>query len=431
MKKLFLAELKKRILYRPEKNRSGVALIMAISALTLMTYLAMEIMYETSIEYIVNAQNLHRLKAYYAAKSGLEIGLLRVKIFQQLQPTLKNLGGTTPFGEVADLVWRLPFQWPIQVPDFVNSVDKGLIGKTEKESLMEAKYSVQIELEGTKIDVNDLWSPSKGLREITRRQLLNIFETKKRDDREFFQKHASFKFEELINSITDFMSDKRESLNGGNKKDAYREFQSPDFPPNRGFITLDEIRLVPGMTDEFFEILRPAITIYGMRAFNPNKAPPEVLKALDSSMTDRIVQKVIERRSDPKKGGPFRATEDPSSRDSFWSFLEDEGARLADETKKIPLVFDDYYNFRIVAVGEASKIRSTLIAITVDLKKQVQQVSQFVKKEAQSGDSSSAENSGGNPSQQPSPTSTQGQQSQNNSNAPTKGPPRIVYWEEL
>lgn len=427
-KSVFLQELKRRIFYRPSTNRSGVAIIMAVSALTLMTYLAMEIMYETSIEYIVNAQNLHRLKAHYAAKAGLEIGLLRVKIFQQVQPTLKNLGGTTPFGDVADLVWKLPFQWPIQVPDFVNAVDKDLIGDSATESLMDAKYSVQIELEGTKIDVNDLWSPSKGLREVTKRQLLNIFENKKRDDREFLQKHGSFKFEELINSLTDFMSDKRDSLNGGSKKDGYQDFQSPDFPPNRGFISLEEIRLVPGMTDEFFEILKPAITVYGMRAINPNKAPPEVLKALDASMTDQIVQKVIERRSDPRKGGPFKATQNPDDRDSFWSFLEDEGARLADETKKIPLVFDDYYNFRITSVGEASKVRSTLIAITVDLKKQVQQVSKFVKSEAQEANPGAAPPPNNNQSGQ---NSTQGQQGQNNSNAPTKGPPRIVYWEEL
>ncbi len=432
----FLRILKSRMRYLPAKNKSGVAIIMAVTSLTLMTYLAMEIMYETSVEYIVNAQNLHRIKAHYAAKAGMEISLLRLKIFQQLQPTLKNLGGTTPFGDVADLVWKLPFGWPIDVPDFVNAVDTGLIKESSKESLMEAKYKTMIELEGTKIDVNDLWSPSKGLREMTKRQLLNIFQTKLRDDRDFFQKHASFKFEELINNMTDFMSDKRDSLNGGSKKDGYQEFQSQDFPPNRAFITLDEIRLVKGMTDEFFELMKPAITVYGMRALNPNKAPAEVLKSIDPSMTDQIVAKVIERRSDPLKGGPFKATQNADDRDSFWSFIEGEGARLQDETKKIPLIFDDYYNFRVTSIGEASKIQSTLVAITVDLKKQVKQVSKYVKDEkaAEQGQNQTDPNNPQQPNNNPqgnNQTSTQGQQGQNNSDAPTKGPPRIVYWEEL
>lgn len=433
--KSFFQILIRRSRYLPTKNKSGVAIIMAVSALTLMTYLAMEIMYETSIEYIVNAQNLHRLKAHYAARAGLEMGLVRVKIFQQLQPVLKNLGGTTPFGDVADLVWKLPFNWPIEIPGFLNSVDADLINNSGKESLMHAKYKVQIELEGIKIDVNDLWSPSKGLRAITKRQLLTIFENKLRDDKDFFQKHSGVKFDELINNIADFMSDKRDSLNGGSKKDDYQEFQSQDFPPNRAFISLEEIRFVKGMTDEFFELLKPAITVYGMRAINPNKAPPEVLKSLDPSMTDQIVQKVVQRRSDPKLGGPFKATTNPDDRDSFWAFLEGEGARLLDETKKIPLVFDDYYNFRITSIGEANKVYSTLVAITVDLKKQVKQVAKYMKDEKaaeQNQQNSDPNNTGGtNPQDSGNTTSTQGQQNSNNSDAPTKGPPRIVYWEEL
>lgn len=425
--KVFIQRLK----YLPGKSRSGVAMILAVASLTLMTYLAMEIMYETTIEYAVNAQGLHRIQAHYAAKSGLEIGLLRVKIFQQLQPMLKNLGGTTPLGDVADLVWKLPFQWPIQVPEGVDMVNQSLLEESGEESLMKAKYSVQIELEGTKIDLNDLWSPSKGLREITKKQLINIFEAKARDDQEFFRKHAGMRWEELVNNITDFMSDKRDSLNGGNKRDGYAEFASQDFPPNRAFISLEELRLVNGMTDEFFDLLAPAVTVYGMRAINPNKAPPEVIRSLHASITDQIVQELMKRRSDPDLGPAFKKTEDPNDPESFWSFLENNGARIDDETKKVPLIFDDYYNFRITSIGEAGTARSTLIAIVVDLKKQAKQVGALIKEEAAANNNQQQNPPPAGTTPPPGGTQPSGQQAGNKAEAPSKGPPRIVYWQEL
>ena len=61
------------------KNQKGVALMIAIFTVVIVLYLAMEILYETNIEYAVNAQAVHKVKAYYAAKSGYELSLLRIK----------------------------------------------------------------------------------------------------------------------------------------------------------------------------------------------------------------------------------------------------------------------------------------------------------------------------------------------------------------
>ena len=49
---------------------------------------------------------------------------------------------------------------------------------------------------------------------------------------------------------------------------------------NSCFASLDELRLVPGMTPEVFDALAPYVTVYGEGAVNANTAPAVVLSAL-------------------------------------------------------------------------------------------------------------------------------------------------------
>ena len=61
---------------------------------------------------------------------------------------------------------------------------------------------------------------------------------------------------------------------------------------NGPFDSVDELRLVPGMTPTLFDALEPYVTIYGSDAVNVNTAEPLVLKAagLDDSQIDTILQ---------------------------------------------------------------------------------------------------------------------------------------------
>lgn len=62
------------------------------------------------------------------------------------------------------------------------------------------------------------------------------------------------------------------------------------------FTTVDELRLVPGMTPELFTTLKPHVTVYGTGAINVNTASALVLNALDCD-GDRLVR---ERQTQPE-----------------------------------------------------------------------------------------------------------------------------------
>lgn len=403
-------------LSRPVTNNRGIALMLAIACLMLIMYFANEVSYDSNVEYLVNSQGLNRVKAYYAAKSGMQLSLLRIKIYQQAQSKFGAQLGNSP---LLDQIWKFPFAWPLPIPDELSAVDKDNFKKLTKTSSMDSSYLVTIEDEGSKIDINDLNSPSKALREATKKQLLNIFEQKKKEDEAFATAYGNVRFEELINSIADWMSNKSESLNGGDKRSRYSELnqeaQSDYYPPNRGFRTLSELHFVPGMTDDFYTLMEPRITIYGMKGINPNLASKEVLKSLDPAMTDEVVSEIIKRRDSEDEGGPFKCDQSGGSQD-FWNFVQQKGVRVIGNPEEIPLICDTVMNFKIRSTGEFAGATREITAIVMDLNKAASKVKSYTDKEKQK------------PEDKPSDDKTKKPAETKDKIA--KGPPRIVYWNE-
>src|SRR5690349_15933091 len=106
-------------------NNRGMALIMAITCILVISWIAMEVSYDSLVEYNVNVNSLNRLKAYYAARSGVELSLLRIKTYQQASSQFgKQLGGNS---EMLEQIWKMPFAWPVPMPEGLSAVDKDAI----------------------------------------------------------------------------------------------------------------------------------------------------------------------------------------------------------------------------------------------------------------------------------------------------------------
>ncbi len=426
-----ISKVRKRLKYNPlkQKNSKGVALLLAITSMILMVYIASEVSVDSTIEYAVNSQEINRIKAYYAARNSAEIALLRIKLFQQASLMQLPPG----FAQELDQIWKFPFAWPLPIGDKALSAEKDSLGETLKAALFDGQYEHSISDEGSKIDINDLASPSKTLREVTKKQLLNIFEQKLTSDEKFREQYQNYKFSELVNKITDWMSDVNTSANGGDKRGAFQEL-GENYPPNRGFRTIDELRLVPGMSEEFFTLLSQNITIYGMKSINPNIASSMVLKSLDTGITDEVLKEILKRRDNPEEGGPFKGSSAEECAKDFKTFIESRGARLQPEFDQIPFICDKVINFRIQATGRSGSgkgaVQKKINFVVMDINRAVAQIKSFIDKEkkaAAGNQPPQIDPKTGLPLQQPQtgPTSTKPKQE-----PLPKGRPRVVYWSE-
>ncbi len=407
------------------KNQKGVALLLATFTVVIITYLVSEILYDTNVEYIVNSQAINRLKAYYAARSGLQISLLRIKVYNKVQ---QQFGAAIPAEQkkMLEMIWQFPLSWPPMVPEGASGVDKDMIKDKIKESAMDAVYVTSISDEGSKIDVNDLGSPSKGLRDVTRKLLMQIFENRFKNDEQWARANEGLEYEKVINNMIDWVDLDSVGVTGADEHSVYGNMtMEKPYPPNRSFRTVEEIRMVAGMTEEIYDMLKDRITVYGTHAINPNHASGDVIKALDVSLNDEVVNKILSRRNDPDKG-PFKDEKD------FWGFVNAEGGNVSEETQKsIPLIFTQVTNFRIRSTGEYAGANREIEAVVFDFSSAAKTVATRLQSEANVAANGKDPNEGDANAKSPGAGAGKTGNTANKSNEPLpKGPPRIVYFIE-
>lgn len=417
-------------------NNSGIALLVAIFAFVLMFTIATEVSYDTTVEYTIASQQVQRIKAYYAAKSGLELSLLRVQLYKAAMVALGDTLG--PQKQMLDLIWQFPLTWPPAIPEKakVTEVDKSQLKSAVEKSLMDAQYATTITGESGKINLNNLGSEVKAIKESTKSEVLKIFDNEMRTNDEFRRRNAGVNFEEIVNWIMDWVSAGNDSANGGDKMRPYDKFPLTDsnkdfIPARRPFKTMDELHMVAGMKDEYFKLLEDRVTIYGIDGVNVNYAPKDVLMSLDASFTEEAANAVIKRRQDPKEGGPFPPGDECDKQ--FLNFVSQYGVNVRSITdSKILLICEPEFNFRVTSTGLFQKAKREIMVITFDLDNLPGRLADALNKQDQ------AANQGPTASQTQAPA-TQGQPNagtpaktddkKNKMKAP-KGRPTVVYWEE-
>ncbi len=405
-------------------KQTGVALMISLFAVIVLSFIAVELSYDVSIEYIISNKEYHRLKAYYAAKAGVELSRLRIHIYKQAFAQLgQQLAGQQ---HLLDMIWNFPLVWPITsvLPAELGRVEREQIQDTVSESLMgSTQYTTQILSEGSKIDINDLASEIEALRDMTRMQLINIFDTNMENEESYGRTFPDYDYEQIVDNITDWVDRDQNGQKGGAESNLYSQIVVDndirgDLPPNRPFRTLQEVKMVNGVTNKIYNLLAPHITVYGNKGINPNYAGTHLLKTLDARITDEVVAAIEERKSDPSQG-LFQNAED------FFTFLDGFIDTQSMRNKKIPFYFGSEYNFMIKSTGLSNNVQKDIIAIVYDV-------------EATASNLSRAKTNLQNNKANPNPTSASANTKQPTNNnttntqqakAPT-GPPVIVYWYE-
>jgi general secretion pathway protein K len=413
--------------WRMLKDNSGAALMMAIFTMTMLLTVSMDMLFETSVEIQVSSQAVNQVKAYYAAKAGVEIALLRIHIYKK---AMSMAGSMLPNKSMLDPIWNVPFAWPPVIPGAASGADKSDIKSAVKESLMKSQYLVTIESEGSKIGINDLASPSKVVADSTKQQLMQIFASKMESDEKFASKYRGLDFGKVLNNVADWVDEDHDSRNGGDESALYANLPgskgtSQFMPPNQPFKTLKELHMVEGINDDLYDMLESRITVFGDKGININYASKDVLMSLTPLITAEKADKIVESRTDPNRG-PFKDEKE------FLDFLNNklsipgnpfEGKDKTDQTK-VPLIFDAEYNFRIHSTGVAGKVNKDIIAIVYDLDRVKERLKTLMATQSPSPTPT------GTPNTAPPPAATATPAPSADAAKTPNERPNIVYWSE-
>jgi general secretion pathway protein K len=244
---------------RKRKFDRGIALLATILAIALMTLLVADFTTSAALGYRSAATQADQLRAYYLARSGIEVGLA-VLAKDSISDGLQR----TPH-DGFDEDWAQPFP-PI-------AVSGGTV-------------AVAIVDEARKLDLNLLFNPRT---RVVDDQIAGILL------RLFANIGVSA---DLIPVITDWLDPDSVESPGGAESDYYLRLTPPYEPRNGPMPTIGDVRMLKGMNDETFMLLSRYLTTMPEPRVNANTAPPEVLAALTPELENNpeLVKEIVGAR---------------------------------------------------------------------------------------------------------------------------------------
>ena len=259
-----------RRLRRGLRARHGVALILTVSMVTLLTAVSLEFAYESRVELALAANARDSMRAEFLARSAVEFSRVLIHVQKTVIDRFKK---------------QLPF--PIQIwqmvpidSELAKALTSGALGgeglfEDEMEGFslegtrgfgnFDGHFYAEIVDEDRKINVNMAQYKTQGaqFRELMLQLIGPVkynfyFENPDRDgnytDRE-----------ELIGSIIDWIDpdEERSGLSAGPEDDRYATLDDPYESKNAPLDTLHELHLVRGVNDEFIHLFGERLSIWG------------------------------------------------------------------------------------------------------------------------------------------------------------------------
>jgi general secretion pathway protein K len=349
--------------------KSGIALMMVIAAMAVLSILVTEFVYIAQMNQAIAFDGLDQLKAHYLAKSGLKISLLRLKAYIQVKNLANTIGGGAPGGTAAkpatggsaapaipksilDKIWSFPFFYPIptNIPG-LSLGDKDKIEKFQKDSSLEGSFSAQIDSESSKYNLNMILpqfapspNPSSGAspnptpiqtgsappqtaggatgtfsaddaRQSLNDYLTQLMANKAEDDEEFAAEYRGFRMDDLMDNIVGWADRSYEKKNRG----------SLDDPPSKQapFYSITELHMIPLIDDRLYDLFTPNLTASATQGIDVNSMQDTTLRALVPQMTKEEITDFFKFRDDPDQDNTFKSSDD------FFKYLGSKVAAFA------------------------------------------------------------------------------------------------------
>lgn len=447
---------------RSEKSsQSGIALFMVISAVALLSILVAELTYSTQMNSRLAYNYVDGLKAYYLAKAGFKLSLVRLRAYMQVKnftndPNNKQVKDAMPKGLV-EKIWNMPFIFPLPIPKEASMGETDAIKEFMKESKLSGSYTAIMTSESTKLNLNNLFvkqitpeaagatgstgaapgsapatdptqqtqtaaanngaSPTPvDFRQALEPAITTAIELKKNEDRDFATVYRNVNGKDVVDAIFDYLFENQPPSN----LPGFRPIK-PKLAP---FYSLSELHLIPGIDDTLYNLLEPLLTVYSTPGINVNTMNKKTLLALIPEMTDQEAEDLLRRRDDPEVGQPW------NSEQEFWDAIGGTSAG-----KSLQTIKDRWAkaNLKPIFSEQAFKIG---VAATVGLA--TRRLEAYVSIDPKAAKSTPSANSGqagtpGTPAPANGPTGATGvgQNPQDPASAKNTNGINLVYWRML
>ena len=366
-------------------SRGGMALLMVMSSIMLLTIVSSEIMKGASVRRQLAAQYRDEVQAEALAGTGVQLYRLVLMLSKQVgqNPMVMQVGQMIGFN--ADTVWQLVPTINTQLLRMVLATDGDVDNLSDEEREMmlvsgglteeqrqesregsgpmrrnfldfEGDFSASIQDEDRRIYVGKFNATS--VPELLQTPAgAQIYAMLGREEYQDFLRDQNLQREELIGNLADWTDpDDVRIFQGGRESALYERLEEPYLPKNAPFDTREEIRLVEGWhLDGVWERVGHHLTVYGGGKVNVNTAQRQVMFGLlmayaDGLNTDTYVEPFLDElmrlRGMPMAEGGLHFQQ----AQQFPRIMEQLGLPMRDEV--VNAITTESNVFRITSAGE-------------------------------------------------------------------------------
>jgi general secretion pathway protein K len=249
------------------RSQRGIALLAVMLGIALMTLVVMDFTTTAALGYLSAANQANELRAYYLARSSVSVGLALLAQDARTDSMSQN-----PIDTLQD-VWAVPYP-PMPVDGGTASLE--IVDEARKININQ----IVVTQSATGADVGQ---PDQIHVQILGRlfEILGIST-------------------DIIPAIIDWIDpDSIESPGGGAEADYYMQLIPPYMPRNGPMPTIGDLKMVRGIDDATFNVLRQFLTVSPEDQVNANTASPQVLAALEPELESdpKLVQEIVTIRA--------------------------------------------------------------------------------------------------------------------------------------
>ena len=298
----------KHCFHNSHRNDAGVALLLALLFIVLLTVIVVEYAYATQVDTALVASNLSDYQAQIAAKSAIAMGVSMLTADamanQNGQPGSPG-GSTTTTATTSTRAGSGSSTDPIVGGALFDSLDEAWAYGVPFQKINNAIMQCSIDDEYGKINLNA------------------VFDSRRQEPNETLEQALRFLFEQRgaeedpTDAILDWVDSDDDPRPNGAESDYYQSLATPYPCKNAPFTSVEELLVVRGITPELYFgnidmqqlPLSELCTVHGHRSgrVNVNTAQPETLTAIGDALgTPGLADLVLEER----QRMPFQNTQD-------------------------------------------------------------------------------------------------------------------------
>ncbi len=318
-------------------NESGIALMMVLTAITIMMAIMGDFDFESKINKIQVYNKQEKAQAKHNAFAGLMFSMARLRLYKESFNYVEANDGAKDFvnPELLNKIWNIPFAFPIPVTGKMTLEQKTAIEDFSKNSLINGQMIVTIRNVSNLLNLNLLRvgikinknsqagqdpdndpQPSEEDNEFTiEKQLFKLLQNainrKVEKDEIFAAQYADLEIQELLTGIKFYVSENESIENDTFLPQVQSNFQNDELTPKYGpMSSMSEINLLPKWSDEIVDLVKNEFGAHPSLMIDLNKITENMLRILIPDIDDDQVKDFFKYRDDPKNPHYFNSEQD-------------------------------------------------------------------------------------------------------------------------